>query len=125
MYLLTGALAILCGVAVVLWMPDSPLHATFLSREERIIAIERVRNDQGGTENKTIKRYQLVEAVTDIRTWLIVLLTLMSASVHCFSLPRSTLTAFVASIPNGSLSNCEIPHGIGKSMIAHHVSYSR
>lgn len=88
MYLLTGALAILCGVAVVLWMPDSPLHATFLSREERIIAIERVRNDQGGTENKTIKRYQLVEAVTDIRTWLIVLLTLMSASVHCFSPPR-------------------------------------
>lgn len=59
-------------------MPDSPLHATFLSKEERIIAIERIRNDQGGTENKTIKRYQLREAVLDIRTWLIVLLTLIS-----------------------------------------------
>lgn len=78
MYLLTGALAILCGIAVIIWMPDSPLHATFLSKEERIIAIERIRNDQGGTENKTIKRYQLREAVLDIRTWLIVLLTLIS-----------------------------------------------
>lgn len=75
MYLLTGGLAIVVGIAVILWMPDSPLHATFLSKEERIIAIERIRNDLTGTENKTIKKSQLIEAVTDIRTWLIVLLT--------------------------------------------------
>lgn len=75
MYLLTGGLAIVVGVAVILWMPDSPLHAAFLSKEERIIAIERIRNDLTGTENKTIKKPQLIEAVTDIRTWLIVLLT--------------------------------------------------
>ncbi|KAJ3559826.1 hypothetical protein NM688_g100 [Phlebia brevispora] len=87
MYLLCGALAIVVGVAVLLWMPDSPLHARFLSRQERIAAVERIRSDQGGTENKKIKKVQIIEALLDIRTWLIVLSTL------------------VTSIPNGSLSN--------------------
>ncbi|KAI0028693.1 MFS general substrate transporter [Vararia minispora EC-137] len=86
-YLLLGALAILVGVCVLIWMPDSPVHAQRLTQEERIAALERVRDDQGGTENKVLKRSQVYEAVTDIRTWLIVLSTLLS------------------SIPNGGLSN--------------------
>lgn len=49
-----------------------------LTKEERIAALERVRNDQGGTENKKWKKDQIVEAVTDVRTWLIVLSTLLS-----------------------------------------------
>ena len=66
------------GIAVLIWMPDSPVHAKMLTREERIAAIERVRDDQGGTENKTIKKEQIIEALTDIRTWLIVISTLVS-----------------------------------------------
>ena len=49
-----------------------------LTKEERIAALERVRDDQGGTENKRWKKDQIIEAVTDGRTWLIVLSTLMS-----------------------------------------------
>ena len=78
MYLLTGSLAIVVGITVIIWMPDSPLHAIFLSQKERIIAVERIRDDQGGTENKVIKRRQVAEAFLDIRSWLIVLLTIMS-----------------------------------------------
>ena len=59
-------------------MPDSPVHAVWLTRKERIIAIERVRGDQGGTENKMIKKSQVIEALLDVRSWLIVLLTVMS-----------------------------------------------
>ncbi|KIP10651.1 hypothetical protein PHLGIDRAFT_208266 [Phlebiopsis gigantea 11061_1 CR5-6] len=87
LYLLSGGLAIVVGICVTLWMPDSPVNAVWLTRKERIIAIERVRNDQGGTENKTIKKSQVIEALLDTRSWLIVLLTVMTA------------------IPNGSLSN--------------------
>jgi ACS family allantoate permease-like MFS transporter len=71
----------------VIWLPDSPVHAKFLTKEERIAALERVRDDSGGTENKTLKKYQVIEAMTDIRTWLIVLTTLLT------------------SVPNGALSN--------------------
>ncbi|KAI0352702.1 MFS general substrate transporter [Trametes cingulata] len=86
-YLLLGGLAILVGVCVVVWLPDSPVHARVLTKEERVAVLERVRDDQGGTENKHWKKDQIVEALTDIRTWLIVITTLMT------------------SIPNGGLSN--------------------
>lgn len=86
-YLLLGGLAIIVGIAVLLWMPDSPTNAHMLSHEERIAAIERIRDDQGGTENRKLKKEQLIEALTDFRTWLIVLSTLLSKSPPwvCFS----------------------------------------
>ncbi|KAI0269278.1 MFS general substrate transporter [Gloeopeniophorella convolvens] len=86
-YLLLGGLAILVGLCVLMWMPDSPVHAQLLTKEERVAALERVRDDQGGTENKRLKPEQVKEAVLDIRTWLIV------------------LTTIITSIPNGALSN--------------------
>ncbi|KAF9055155.1 MFS general substrate transporter [Hymenopellis radicata] len=86
-YLLLGGLAIIVGICVLVWLPDSPVHAHFLTEEERIAALERVRDDQGGTENKELKKDQVIEALTDVRTWLIVLTTLMT------------------SVPNGGLSN--------------------
>ena len=66
------------GISVMLFLPDSPVHASFLTREERIAAIERVRDDQGGTENRRFKREQAIEALKDVRTWLVVLSTLVS-----------------------------------------------
>ncbi|TFK73157.1 MFS general substrate transporter [Pluteus cervinus] len=86
-YILLGGLAILVGICVLIWLPDSPVHARFLTQEERIAALERVRDDQGGTENKTFKRHQMIEAFTDVRTWLVVLSTLLTT------------------IPNGALTN--------------------
>ena len=82
-------MAILVGLSVLLWMPDSPVHARFHSREEQVMAVERVRDDQGGTENKRIKVQQVAEALTDIRTWLIVLMTIMSM---CLSLCETDRT---------------------------------
>ncbi|KAJ7047446.1 MFS general substrate transporter [Mycena alexandri] len=86
-YILLGGLAIVVGIAVLIWMPDSPVHANFLDKEERIAALERVRDDQGGTENKKLKKGQIAEAFLDVRTWLIILTTLLT------------------SIPNGGISN--------------------
>lgn len=86
-YIVLGGLAIGVGICVLLWMPDSPVHAQNLTREERIAALERVRDDQGGTENKTFKLEQVKETLLDVRTWLIVLTTMLT------------------SIPNGGLSN--------------------
>lgn len=77
-YILLGGLAIIVGVCVLIWMPDSPVHAQRLTPEERIAALERVRDDQVGTENHTLKKDQVIEALTDIRTWLIVLTTILS-----------------------------------------------
>ena len=104
-YLLLGGLAILVGFAVLLWLPDSPVHARVLTQEERIAALERVRNDQGGTANRQWKKDQILEAIFDIRSWLIVLTTLMSM-LQTLLLFEVLLTKTTASIPNGGLSNC-------------------
>ena len=77
-YILLGALAILVGIAVVIFLPDSPVHAWQLSKEERIAVLERVREDQSGMENKHLKKEQVVEALLDVRTWLIVLTVMLS-----------------------------------------------
>lgn len=49
-----------------------------LTKEERIAALERVRDDQGGTENRKFKKDHLIEALLDVRTWLVVLTTMLS-----------------------------------------------
>ncbi|CAA7259690.1 unnamed protein product [Cyclocybe aegerita] len=103
MFILLGGLAIVVGICVLIWLPDSPVCANFFSKEERIAALERVRDDAGGTENKHLKKYQVVEAITDIRTWLIVLTTLLS-EWKC-NLNRINADLETASIPNGGLSN--------------------
>ncbi|PPQ83745.1 hypothetical protein CVT24_007788 [Panaeolus cyanescens] len=84
-----GVLTILVGVGVFIWLPDSPAHAKFLTKEERIAALHRVHAGIGSITNKRWKTYQVKEAVTDLRTWLFV------------------LTVFLTGIPNGALSNCE------------------
>jgi ACS family allantoate permease-like MFS transporter len=66
------------GISVLIWLPDSPVHARMLTRQEKIAALERVRDGQGGTENHHLKKEQVWEAVTDIRSWLIVLIVLTS-----------------------------------------------
>ncbi|TFK55776.1 MFS general substrate transporter [Heliocybe sulcata] len=86
-YILLGGMAIVVGICILIWMPDSPVHAQLLTKEERIAALERVRDDQVGVENHNLKKDQVVEALLDVRTWLVVLTTMLT------------------SIPNGALSN--------------------
>lgn len=88
LYLILGALAIICGVLVVLFLPDSPITAGFLSEEEKVAALERVRLDQGGTHNKHIKRYQIVETFQDIRTWIMFII------IMCIGIPNGGNSAF-------------------------------
>ena len=60
--LFTGVLTVICGILFLFMVPDSPSSAWFLSREEKILAFERIRANQQGTANKVFRRYQLTEA---------------------------------------------------------------
>ncbi|KAI0065989.1 MFS general substrate transporter [Artomyces pyxidatus] len=67
---ITGILTILTAVAFYCYYPDSPANAWFLNEEERIAAIQRVKGNQTGVENKHFKKQQLIETLTDPKTWL-------------------------------------------------------
>ncbi|KAF7555916.1 hypothetical protein G7Z17_g1795 [Cylindrodendrum hubeiense] len=76
-YVLAGGLTFLFG----LWcftLPNSALNAWFLTPEEHIVAVERLRAGQTGVRNQTIKVAQIKEAALDYKVWLVAL-TMASA----------------------------------------------
>ncbi|KXG54427.1 Major facilitator superfamily domain, general substrate transporter [Penicillium griseofulvum] len=77
-YILAGALTFLFG----LWcctMPNSPVSAWFLTSEERVVAVERLRKGQTGVRCQKIKLDQIKECVTDIKLYLV---AIMMASAY-------------------------------------------
>lgn len=87
LFIATGLLTSAMGVLFLLFMPDNQLNAKWLSKRDRVLAIERVRANQQGIGNKKFKMRQLKEALTDPITWAFAFLSL------------------AASIPNGGLTN--------------------
>ena len=73
MFLLTGLVTVLVGFSLWWILPDSPSKATFLTEKERLIAVERIKDNMTGTKNYTHKKEQVWECVTDIKIWLLFL----------------------------------------------------
>jgi hypothetical protein len=53
-----------------IFLPDSPVTAKGLSDRERRVAVERLRGNQTGIENKHLKPYQIKEAFLDYKLYL-------------------------------------------------------
>lgn len=86
-FLVIGALCCIWGTVMYIFLPDSPVTAKGLNNKEKRIAVERLRDNQTGVENKHFKWYQVREAFTDYKTYLFFLL------------------GMVCNIPNGGISN--------------------
>ena len=82
-FLTIGLLTAAVGCIFLYFMPDNQMNAKFLTPQERLMAVERIRRNQQGVGNKHFKMYQLKEALTDPMTWAFV------------------FYALVADIPNG------------------------
>ncbi|KAF8813474.1 allantoate permease [Phlegmacium glaucopus] len=84
-FLVLGALTCLVGALSFFLFPDNPVRCNFLTTEEKILALERIRANQQGLETKTFKFSQVIEMFLDIKSWLGVSLL------------------FVVAIPNGGI----------------------
>ena len=71
-YVFAGVLTFLFGIWCF-FLPNNPLNAWFLTPEERLVAVERLRASQTGVKNQTVKKGQLKEAILDIKIWLVAL----------------------------------------------------
>ncbi|KAJ7703005.1 major facilitator superfamily domain-containing protein [Mycena rosella] len=69
-FLFIGSLTIVCSPIVYFVLPDSPSKARFFSHEEKIVALERLRANNMGTEAKVWKWDQVREVLLDIKTYL-------------------------------------------------------
>ena len=86
-FLIIGALCCIWGVVLFFFLPDSPVTAPLLTPKQRRWAVERLRENQTGVENKHLKMYQVIEAFIDAKLYLFFIL------------------GVVGNIPNGGISN--------------------
>lgn len=57
-------------VPLVLFLPNSPVEAKWLSTEQKVHTIEIIRKTRAGITNSTFKWSQVRECFTDVKTWL-------------------------------------------------------
>lgn len=71
-------LTLLISACFLVFFPDSPAKARFLSAEEKYTAVKRIESNQSGTETKVWKPEQAKEAIRDPKTWLFFLFAAIS-----------------------------------------------
>lgn len=69
-FLICGAMSTAWSVCLWFLLPSNPTEAWFLSQEERVIAIARIKDNQTGVEAKVFKKEQAIEALKDPKIWL-------------------------------------------------------
>ena len=92
MFLLCGLITVAVGITVILILPDNPMTARFLTRNEKFWAIERLRSNQTGVENKQFKWPQFIECFQDPQTYLLSLITISS------NVPNGAVSSFQATV---------------------------
>ncbi|KAF5604091.1 allantoate permease [Fusarium pseudocircinatum] len=87
-FLFFGAITVGVSFVMFFWMPDSPTEAKFLTDEDKIIAIERLRNNQMGVMSREWRMSHVVETLKDLKTWCWV------AMIFCISVPSNGISTF-------------------------------
>ncbi|WYZ35856.1 hypothetical protein EsH8_X_000503 [Colletotrichum jinshuiense] len=112
-FLIIGALCCAWGIVIAVFLPDNPITSKKLNQREKRIIIERLRENQTGVENKTLKLYQAREAFTDYKLYFFFMIALLQAIVNggtsnfgtliIKGFKFSTLVTAVLQIPYGAL----------------------
>lgn len=68
-FIIFGIVGLIWAIVLWLFMPDTILSAKFLSEREKMIAVERLRENRTGISSQKFKKDQLWEAFTDIKVW--------------------------------------------------------
>lgn len=88
LFILYGGMTFVTGLAMFFLLAASPTEAKWLTEEEKVIALERVRQNKTGTEVWKFSWPQLKEALLDIRLYMMFLLLVS------LGLPNGGVTAF-------------------------------
>jgi MFS family permease len=80
-YLLAGSLTFLFGLACFA-VPNSPVTAWFLTKDERVAATERLRYGQTGVRCTKFKRSQIHEGFLDMKVWLVAIMMASAYTVN-------------------------------------------
>ncbi|CAA7271463.1 unnamed protein product [Cyclocybe aegerita] len=88
---ITGIITLVTAVLFWFFFPDSPTTAYFLTAEERAQAVQRIKINQAGVENKHWKRDQFIEAFTDPKVWVMALFAAVGNVVNSLTNQRQLI----------------------------------
>ena len=94
LYILVGSVSMAWSIFVFIFLPDTPMSAKFLSKEEKIHWVQRLAVNKTGIINKSYKWDQAWEAIMDPKTWIIFFFNI------------------AINIPNGGKVNCSQRYSI-------------
>ncbi|KAF5365556.1 hypothetical protein D9757_010907 [Collybiopsis confluens] len=90
---ITGVITFFTSICFFLFFPDSPTNAWFLTPEERVLAVLRIKENQTGVENKHFKKEQMIEALLDPKTWLFALFAALTDVPNSLTNQRQLIVA--------------------------------
>ncbi|KAI5360033.1 putative major facilitator superfamily, MFS transporter superfamily [Septoria linicola] len=84
LHIICVALTFCVTIVLVVFLPNSPVDAKWLTTQEKIHTIEQIRETHSGISNSTFKWAQVKECFTDVKSWLFI--------IHMFfnELPNNT-----------------------------------
>lgn len=76
-----GLVTVVWACFIGWWLPDSPMKAKCFDEDTKRMMIERVRINETGIQNKTYKKYQMLETISDPVIWCYVMLQISSTLI--------------------------------------------
>jgi hypothetical protein len=89
MFLTLGLVTVVVGSLVVLFLPDTPMQAKWLSDHEKVTLLKHVSVNKTGIENRRFRAQEILEALADPQLYLL-LLSVVLVSIR--SRPYTVLT---------------------------------
>lgn len=81
-FLLCGGVTVLWGIILFFFLPDDIITAKRFTLEEKATLIARGKVGRTGILNRSIKTYQIKEALMDPQVWLLTLFTLLNEAIN-------------------------------------------
>ncbi|KAF4338412.1 allantoate permease [Fusarium beomiforme] len=95
LFIIFGLITLVWGIVLAIFLPDTPNNARFLSEQQRIDAIDRIRSNQTGLKDNRFKWEQVLEVITDPNVLLLMIFQ------FSFSIPNGAITTFSSLVMKG------------------------
>ncbi|OJJ66152.1 hypothetical protein ASPBRDRAFT_138580 [Aspergillus brasiliensis CBS 101740] len=113
LFIIYGLTTVVLAIALLIFLPDSPLSARFLMEHERREAVERLKHNQTGIKSDVIQWDQVWQALTDYRIWILFFFQVannipnggltMFGTIVLSGMGFSTLNTYLLQMPMGTV----------------------
>jgi len=114
MFITLGCVTVVIGICTIIFLPDTPMKARWLSDNEKVALLKHVSVNQTGIDNKKFRIEEILEALLDPQLYLlllaVVLLSVSSGVVTSYSatlirnLGYTPQHAALMNMPSGAVS---------------------